>query len=628
MSEIRVDNVKNEAGTGAPTFPNGAIIVGNVGSTSLNITGVSTLGNTVVGGATTQVVINGNLRVTGIITTGTSSITIDPINDQIKVGSATTIGVTGFNVGSSNLHSTGLDLGTGNVTSHNINSTGIITASQFRVGTAVTVNSSGVTVTGVITATSFSGDGTNLTNTGSTLSAASGSQRVVLTGQTSGTMTASATDSALTFAQSTGTLSATKFNGDGSALTGIAATTDVRTNSLVVSGVSTFSGITTVTGPTLFAKQLNVSGVSSFSAGSVGAPSITALNDSDTGIYFPSSNTIGIVRSGYNAIRIKQNSSTEAGEELRNQVIINDVSPGSYTFGSSNEVFKVQSYSQSTSGSDFGSVFMHSEYGYRPSNTSYNIYAETRSFGVNYGVYSKTGAGNGTGVFGWSGGGPYSEGAGVRGYVQHTDSNGPGWQPGVWAEGATVGGPAVGAGGAGALYCKVDNHYNSDPVIKVESLYSGSPTRTAVQFIRNSSTVGSITFTLSATAYNTSSDYRLKENIVPLENAEERLRQIPVKRFSFIGDPGVVRDGFIAHEVSPYVPEAIIGIKDEMQEKIVKDSDGNDTFDADGKPILETVPKYQGIDQSKLVPLVTAALQEAFDKIDDLQTRVANLEGL
>ena len=65
-----------------------------------------------------------------------------------------------------------------------------------------------------------------------------------------------------------------------------------------------------------------------------------------------------------------------------------------------------------------------------------------------------------------------------------------------------------------------------------------------------------------------------------------------------------------------------------MQERIVKDADGNDTFDADGKPILETVPKYQGIDQSKLVPLLTAALQEAFDKIDDLQTRVANLESL
>jgi len=258
MSEIRVDNVKNEAGTGAPTFPNGAIIVGNVGSTSLNVSGISTLGNTVVGGATTQVVINGNLRVTGIITTGTSSITIDPINDQIKVGTAATISITGFNVGSSNLHSTGLDLGTGNVTSHNINSTGIITASQFRVGTAVTVNSSGVTVTGVITATSFSGDGTNLTNTGSTLSAASGSQRVVLTGQTSGTMTASATSASLTFNASTGTLSATSFSG---ALTGN-VTGNVTGNATGLSGTPNIT-VGTVTGN--LTGNINSTGVSTVS---------------------------------------------------------------------------------------------------------------------------------------------------------------------------------------------------------------------------------------------------------------------------------------------------------------------------------------------------------------------------
>jgi len=130
---------------------------------------------------------------------------------QVNVGSAVTIHSGGFSVGGSDLHSTG-------ITVRNVNSTGVITA------------------------TSFVGDGTNLTNTGSTLSAASGSQRVVLTGQTSGTMTASATSSSLSFNASTGTLSATKFIGDGSALTGIAATTNVRTNSLVVSGVTTATG--------------------------------------------------------------------------------------------------------------------------------------------------------------------------------------------------------------------------------------------------------------------------------------------------------------------------------------------------------------------------------------------------
>ena len=67
--------------------------------------------------------------------------------------------------------------------------------------------------------------------------------------------------SSVTNINSSGIITATSFSGSGANLTGIAVTTDVRTNSLVVSGVSTFSGITTITGETLFAKQLNVSGV-------------------------------------------------------------------------------------------------------------------------------------------------------------------------------------------------------------------------------------------------------------------------------------------------------------------------------------------------------------------------------
>jgi hypothetical protein len=134
---------------------------------------------------------------------------------------------------------------------------GVVTATSLTVGTGVTISG------GIVSATSFVGDGTNLTNTGSTLSAASGSQRVVLTGQTSGTMTASATSSSLAFNASTGTLSATKFSGDGSTLTGIAATDNVRTDSLVVSGVTTATGgvVGNLTG------NVNATGLSTFSGG-------------------------------------------------------------------------------------------------------------------------------------------------------------------------------------------------------------------------------------------------------------------------------------------------------------------------------------------------------------------------
>jgi hypothetical protein len=103
-------------------------------------------------------------------------------------------------------------------------------------------------------------------------------------------------------------------------------------------------------------------------------------------------------------------------------------------------------------------------------------------------------------------------------------------------------------------------------------------------------------------SYNTSSDHRLKENVTDLTSATTRLKQLQPKRFNFILDPNdTVHDGFMAHEVQTVVPEAISGTHNEV------DDDGN--------------PVYQGIDQSKLVPLLTAALQEAITKIETLETQ-------
>jgi hypothetical protein len=118
----------------------------------------------------------------------------------------------------------------------------------------------------------------------------------------------------------------------------------------------------------------------------------------------------------------------------------------------------------------------------------------------------------------------------------------------------------------------------------------------------NPGQVGSISVTASATAYNTSSDYRLKENVVPLTGAIDRVNQLKPSQFNFIADPSTTVDGFIAHEAQAVVPECVTGTKDEVN--------------ADGNPV------YQGIDQSKLVPLLTAALQEALRKIEGLEARL------
>jgi len=128
-----------------------------------------------------------------------------------------------------------------------------------------------------------------------------------------------------------------------------------------------------------------------------------------------------------------------------------------------------------------------------------------------------------------------------------------------------------------------------------------------VLFNGQGSNRGAIAITNTSVSYNTSSDYRLKENVVELTGAKARLQQLPVKRFNFIADPKTTVDGFLAHEAQAVVPEAVTGAHNEV--------------DAAGNPV------HQGIDQAKLVPLLTAALQEAFAEIAALTARVETLEA-
>ena len=139
--------------------------------------------------------------------------------------------------------------------------------------------------------------------------------------------------------------------------------------------------------------------------------------------------------------------------------------------------------------------------------------------------------------------------------------------------------------------------------IKAPSDAAGSQ---VLHFYAGTSQVGNVSVTTSATSYATSSDYRLKENVVAISDGITRLKTLKPYRFNFKVDASTTVDGFFAHEVTA-VPEAITGTKDEV--------------DSDNKPV------YQGIDQSKLVPLLTAALQESVKKIETLETKVAALEA-
>ena len=160
-----------------------------------------------------------------------------------------------------------------------------------------------------------------------------------------------------------------------------------------------------------------------------------------------------------------------------------------------------------------------------------------------------------------------------------------------------------------------------------------------IQFRRGGGVCGEIVNTgSSSVAYNTSSDYRLKENVVDLIGASARVNQLDVKRFNFIADgTDTVVDGFLAHEVADVVPEAVTGAKDAMRDEEYEVTPAVEaTYDEDGNELTaaveavmgtRSVPDYQGIDQSKLVPLLTAALQEALTEIASLKTRVEALEA-
>ena len=137
--------------------------------------------------------------------------------------------------------------------------------------------------------------------------------------------------------------------------------------------------------------------------------------------------------------------------------------------------------------------------------------------------------------------------------------------------------------------------------IYVDDTRTASGTDNAIVFGRGATAVGQIETTTSSTSYVTSSDYRLKENVVEMTGALDRVDQLKPSRFNFIVDADTTVDGFLAHEVANVVPEAISGEKDAV------DDEGN--------------PIYQGIDQSKLVPLLVGAIQELRAEIEQLKNQ-------
>jgi|694.fasta_scaffold03774_7 hypothetical protein len=119
---------------------------------------------------------------------------------------------------------------------------------------------------------------------------------------------------------------------------------------------------------------------------------------------------------------------------------------------------------------------------------------------------------------------------------------------------------------------------------------------------------GTIAVSGAGVNYGSNSDYRLKENVEPFAGALLKVQLLKPSTYNYIDYPDTQVSGFIAHELQEVVPEAVCGEKDAV------DEEGN--------------PEHQTVDLSKVVPLLTAALQEAISKIEALEAKVAALETL
>jgi hypothetical protein len=169
-----------------------------------------------------------------------------------------------------------------------------------------------------------------------------------------------------------------------------------------------------------------------------------------------------------------------------------------------------------------------------------------------------------------------------------------------------------------------DNAGSSRMVLNLGS--SVTTNANLIAFNNPNGNVGTIATSGSSTSYNTTSDYRLKENVKPVENALSKLSELKPCTFNFIADAKEEVMGFLAHEVQEVMPQAVHGQKDAVEIKQVEVSPAE--LDEEGNIITEAVieekevPVYQGIDHSKLVPLLVASIQELKAEIEALKSQI------
>lgn len=288
-----------------------------------------------------------------------------------------------------------------------------------------------------------------------------------------------------------------------------------------------------------------------FSAGTAALPSFAPAGDPDTGLWAPSGNTLALSTGGTEAVRVDSTQNVGIGTS----------SPGTRLHianSGATDTYLRATNSAATGGFDVGVAASGACYVWNRNNT-------TLAFGINNAERMTIAL------------------DGVIRIAQNSTS-----QPG---SSNTTQGSALGSDGtahfssntAGAGYVALFNRVNDGSVCV---------------FNRAGVNVGHISVTTTATAYNTSSDYRLKEDFEPITDAVALVAATPVYQFRWKATPGAAKVfGFVAHEAQATVPEAVTGFKDG--------------------------PQMQGIDQSKMVPLLWAAVQELAARVAALEAQLA-----